>query len=296
MEIKDKYMRERLLFEQNLNFIQQQMIIAQQSSGGGPNQNNGLILNPLVETFITNAGITDPIQRLALNNLVNYIQPKPYYSKLPVIYPMVGGTALAHSFNLVNTSTYQLTWEGGWVHNSLGALPNGTNAYADTQFNPYVEGFTNTNAHISYYVTSPSTTTSDTQRLTGVSTSSDLQPIYIIVRTNPNDSVFGYGGTTGPTARFTQSDARGYFQLNRAGLTTEGSKNGEIVATSSQTMAGVTDLSFYLGCGRIPGYGNYKYSNRQCGFASFGDGLTTEEAADFNIAVQAFQTTLNRNV
>ena len=298
MEIKDKYMREQLLFEQNLNFIQQQqMIMSNSSSGGGVrNPNSNLVLNPLVETFVTDGGITDPTQRLALNNLINYIQPKPYYSKLKIIYPMVGETALAHSFNLVNTSTYQLTWEGGWVHNSLGALPNGTNAYADTQFNPYVEGFTNTNAHISYYVTSPTTTDSVTQRLTGVSTSSDLQPIYIIVRTDPNDSAFGYGGTTGPTSRFTQSDARGYFQLNRAGLTTEGSKNGEIVATSTQTMAGATDLSFYLGCGRIPGYGNYRYSNRQCGFASFGDGLTTEEAADFNIAVQAFQTTLNRNV
>jgi hypothetical protein len=61
-------------------------------------------------------------------------------------------------------------------------------------------------------------------------------------------------------------------------------------------MGGVTNLSFYLGCGRVLNYGNYRYSNRQCGFASFGDGLTTEEAADFNMAVQAFQTTLNRKV
>ena len=37
MEVKDKYMREQLLFEQQMNFIyQQQMIMSQASSGGGP--------------------------------------------------------------------------------------------------------------------------------------------------------------------------------------------------------------------------------------------------------------------
>jgi hypothetical protein len=300
MEIKDKYMREQLLFEQNLNFIQQQMIMSNSSSGGGvQNPNSNLILNPLVETFVNDGGITDPTQRLALNNLINYIQPKPYYSKLKIIYPMVGETALAHSFNLVNTSTYQLTFTGGWVHNSLGALPNGTNTYADTQFNPYVEGFTNTNAHMSYYVTSPSTPQDG--RMVGVSDGGDDQPIYIIhgysIATGLYSLATGYGGnTTGPTARWTVSDTRGFTQLNRAGLTVENTFNGSIKGTDTQTLASVTNLSFYLGVGRILSYGNYKYTNKQCGFASFGDGLTTEEAADFNMAVQAFQTTLNRKV
>lgn len=37
MEVKDKYMREQLLFEQQMNFIyQQHMIMSQASSGGGP--------------------------------------------------------------------------------------------------------------------------------------------------------------------------------------------------------------------------------------------------------------------
>ena len=37
MEVKDKYMREQLLFEQQMNFMyQQQMLMSQASSGGGP--------------------------------------------------------------------------------------------------------------------------------------------------------------------------------------------------------------------------------------------------------------------
>jgi hypothetical protein len=36
MEIKNKYMQEQLLFEQQMNFIhQQQMLMSQQASGGG---------------------------------------------------------------------------------------------------------------------------------------------------------------------------------------------------------------------------------------------------------------------
>jgi hypothetical protein len=39
-----------------------------------------------------------------------------------------------------------------------------------------------------------------------------------------------------------------------------------------------------------------KFSDRQCAFASIGDGLTDTQASDFYTAVQAFQTTLSRNV
>jgi hypothetical protein len=61
MEVKDKYMREQLLFEQNLNFIQQQrMMMSNESSGGGvfnPNQNqddteNSYVVNDYVEDYL----------------------------------------------------------------------------------------------------------------------------------------------------------------------------------------------------------------------------------------------------
>ena len=38
------------------------------------------------------------------------------------------------------------------------------------------------------------------------------------------------------------------------------------------------------------------YSTKQCAFASIGDGLTDTEAANFYTAVQAYQTTLSRQV
>ena len=63
MEIKDKYMREQLLFEQQINFMyHQQMLMSQQSSGGGPissttpsgsgdNTINSFVANDYVEDY-----------------------------------------------------------------------------------------------------------------------------------------------------------------------------------------------------------------------------------------------------
>jgi hypothetical protein len=42
--------------------------------------------------------------------------------------------------------------------------------------------------------------------------------------------------------------------------------------------------------------GVVQYSTKQCAFASIGDGLTDTEASNFYTAVQAFQTTLSRQV
>ena len=38
------------------------------------------------------------------------------------------------------------------------------------------------------------------------------------------------------------------------------------------------------------------FSSKECAFASIGDGLTDTQASNFYTAVQAFQTTLSRQV
>lgn len=52
------------------------------------------------------------------------------------VYPFIGGTAFSHKFNFLNPSQYQITWNGGWVHDSNGILGNGVDTYGDTGFNP----------------------------------------------------------------------------------------------------------------------------------------------------------------
>ena len=91
------------------------------------------------QAFITAAAITDVTQQNAINTLVVDLKGYNIWTKMKALYPFVGGTASTHKFNLKNPldtdAAFRLTFSGGWTHSSTGALPNGTNAYADTKFN-----------------------------------------------------------------------------------------------------------------------------------------------------------------
>ena len=92
--------------------------------------------DPDAQAFINAAGITGTTQQSAINTLVVSLKANNIWTKFDAIYPMVGGTATTHKFNLKNpadtNAAYRLSFVGGWTHSSTGALPNGTNAYADT--------------------------------------------------------------------------------------------------------------------------------------------------------------------
>ncbi len=83
------------------------------------------------------AGVTlTTTQKDAVNQWVVDSKAANIWTKFKAIYPMVGGTATSHKFNLKNpldtNAAFRLAFNGGWTHSSNGALPNGTNAYAST--------------------------------------------------------------------------------------------------------------------------------------------------------------------
>ena len=102
------------------------------SGGGGA-------LDPDAEAFLTAATITDPTEISAVNQLVIDMKDAGIWTKMKAVYPFVGGTATTHKWNLKDpqdtNAAFRLTFNGGWTHSSSGALPNGTNAYADTYLN-----------------------------------------------------------------------------------------------------------------------------------------------------------------
>ena len=86
--------------------------------------------------FITAAAITDATQQTAIDTLVKGMKADGIWTKMKAIYPFVGGTATTHKWNLKDPrdldAAFRLVFNGGWTHSSNGALPNGTNGYADT--------------------------------------------------------------------------------------------------------------------------------------------------------------------
>ena len=75
----------------------------------------------------------------------------------------------------------------------------------------------------------------------------------------------------------------------------KGFLNGILKATN--TAVGTTSINsnIYVGARNNAGTAQL-FSSKQFAFASIGDGLTDTEAADFYTTVQAFQTTLGRQV
>jgi hypothetical protein len=247
------------------------------------------------QAFITAAGITDATQQSAINTLVLDLKGYSIWDKMKAIYPFVGGTSSTHKWNLKDPrdldAAFRLVFNGGWTHSSTGALPNGTNAYADTKLNP--SGLLNANnISISTYLR----TNSDGLfcDLGAVSTVNYQYTIYArlsnVLYTDLGTSTFG-------RITYANTDSRGHFISTRTSSTSfKAFKNSTLKATLTTIQSNpLLSRVIFLGANNDVS-GTIQYSNRECAFATIGDGLTDTEAANFYTAVQAYQTTLSRNV
>lgn len=98
--------------------------------------------DPDALAYIAAAGITSPTQQTAIINLVTSLKTSGMWAKLYAFYPLMGSTLTAMSYNLKNTSQYQITWANTPSIVSGGLSFNGTSQYGDTNFSPIaVSGF-----------------------------------------------------------------------------------------------------------------------------------------------------------
>jgi hypothetical protein len=240
--------------------------------------------------FITAAGLTDDTQKNAINQLVLDLKGYSIWTKMKAIYPFVGGTATTHKFNLKNpldtNAAFRLVFNGGWTHSFNGALPNGTNAYADTFYNPSVNLADINSNHISFYSRTNSVTSSVEMGGGRGGVLVDLELRY---------SALSYNWNMASYITHTNSDSTGmYVNTRTASNAFKLIKNSATILNSGTGSAGATkpNITYHIG------KRNYDllWSNKQCALASIGDGLTDTEVANLYTAVQTFQTSLSRNV
>jgi len=253
----------------------------------------GIGLDPDAQAFLNAAGITDATITTAIDTLVIQLKAIGVWTKMKAIYPFVGGTATTHKFNLKNpadtNAAFRLSFSGGWTHSANGALPNGTNAYADTFLTPLGNLLLNS-VHLSYYSI---TNQSLTDALMGCSDGSFDNGLYLIPKGTPNIeySRVNQNLFTNPTGH---PKTFGFFNLVRtASINGLSYLDGNLINTISATSTNLSSQKIYLGSGN---FSVQQYSSCGCAFSSIGDGLTPTEAANYYTAVQSFQTTLNRQV
>jgi hypothetical protein len=239
------------------------------------------------KAFITAANITDGTQISAIYALAFGLQRVGLWNKMKAIYPMVGGVASSHKYNLKDPrdldSAYRLTFTGGWTHTSTGAKADGTSAYAISYLNTSILGIDN--IHVSYSIRNPNT---NYGVLWGVSNG-----INAVTYLNNNDYLvndLNYG------------DQYTNLKLINFSIITRNAANSKKIYIDGTLNASATNAT--IATATIPLYlnaiNNFNapvfYSNAECSFASIGDGLSDADAANFNTLVQNFNTTLNRQI
>jgi hypothetical protein len=197
---------------------------------------------------------------------------------------MVGASAAACAQNL-KSSSFTGTFSSGWTFASTGVTPNGTSAYFNT--NLPSNTMSNGSTHMSYY--------SRTNTAAGGSIEIGTETPDFLLWFNAFSLTLGNFGTNMVYAPMLTNTA-GFLLVSRY-TTTQGliQFNNSQQLKTALTGDSRSAKNIFIGAintGAPAGY----YSTKQTAFNSIGDGLNDTQASNFYTAVQAFQTTLSRQV
>ena len=234
------------------------------------------------QAFITAANITDSTQKTAINTLVTDLKTYSIWNKMKAVYPMVGGTASTHKFNLKDPrdldAAFRLVFGGGWTHDSTGALPNGTNAYADTKLVGTVD-ILSSNAGMGIY----SGTQGTSAGAFGTGSNYHIFPRYI--DNNTYYRVFNASGASN-----NNGSSLGLIHGYSNGTNAYAYYNSSSVGSMTVNNSGDSLQNLFFG--RMLG----NYDNHQLRFAFASLYLTNTDASNLYTIIQNYQTILNRQV
>ena len=232
----------------------------------------------------TAGGSLSLTEKQAVNQLVLDLKANSLWTPMKAIYPMVGASAAACAQNL-KSSSFTGTFTSGWTFASTGITPNGTSAYMDTTFNPNTSISDINSCHLSIY--SRTTTGNNAVDIGTAYPYWDVEIIY---------GSFYAGDMGGNYLITANSDAKGLWtnsRISSSNIVAYRNASSFVSGTSAPTTK--TPYNVYIGArndNNVPLF----FSNRQYAFASIGDGLTSTNVSNLYTAVQAFQTTLSRQV
>jgi hypothetical protein len=253
----------------------------------------------------TAGGSLSATEKEAVNTLVIQMKADGIWTKMKAIYPMVGGGNInlaaaqaACEQNLVSSS-FTGAFTSGWTFASTGVTPNGTSGYFNTTVNPSLITNFRSNHHQSFY--------SRTQLPSGDGFNMGIGDLSVggklfglgVVRSG-NVAVYDAGDFPQGRSTSNQTDARAFWIGScTASNLRKFYKNSSIIVTNTINQSPIAPNG-PIAIGAFYDVDSLSFQSfsmvQECALASIGDGLTDGEASDFYTAVQAFQTTLSRQV
>lgn len=235
---------------------------------------------------VTAAGGTlSATEKTAIDTLVRQMKTDGIWAKMKAIYPMVGASSAACSQNL-KSSSFTGTFTSGWTFASTGVKP--TNGYMNTNLSVSSNLLLNS-SHLSYYSrTNSNATEVEIGSVAGSNGS--------LVEIRTSGTTYYRINSGGTYISHSDANSQGFYIGNRtASNVINGWKNGIKLGTGTTISTSLISQNIWIGALNENNLANY-YTTKECSFSSIGDGLTDTEASNFYTAVQAFQTTLSRNV
>ena len=233
-------------------------------------------------------GSLTQIEKDAVNIMTLSLKSAGIWTKMKAIYPMVGASAAACAQNL-KSSSFTGTFTSGWTFTSTGVQGNGSSTFMNTNLIPASE-LSQDDSHLMVY--SRSNTIGGAVVDIGCLNSVRF---YIIVN-YAGATYIGFNFYT-DIAITTVADTRGFFLVTRSsGSLATMYRNNSVQGTTTQASTGINTVqSVYLGAYNNNGSLNF-VSTREYAFSSIGNGLDSTQSSDYYSIVQAFQTSLSRQV
>jgi hypothetical protein len=240
----------------------------------------------------TGVGLSTDLKQ-ACNDRIAAFKARGIWEKLIYYYGFLGGTAAAHAINWRSPGVYNVTWNGGVSHSSLGA--QGSSAgYGDTGYNPY-QGPLTTSMHLASYCRTESAAEIIDMGLDNSNVGGTYRQLKILNRWTDGICYFD------PVSRITTSNSSSLGLMCGSIDDGEGfiARNGTVLTSATVAAQSIKipdfDKTFWImGANANPGI--QYLSNRSYGSFSLGDAFTQAEAIGNYLDEQVYQTALGRQV
>jgi len=230
----------------------------------------------------------------AVNTLVVSLKADSLWTPLQAIYPFVGGTSGSMKWNLKDpqdtNAAYRMQFTGsGWTFDANGVQQsNSSTTYGNTH---YAADTNDNTIGMSMGVYINGGTNAQGYDLASITFTPSTAETALIAGFGNNTFYVAYGGLV-TTSAYTMPN--GFFVANSDGSTTKGYRNGSEVSTAAQTRNLNVVNAINLG-NRVGGVGD-SATDRRYAFCFLGKSLDATQNSDLYTAVQAFETTLSRNI
>jgi len=239
----------------------------------------------------TAGGSLSATEKTAVDTLVRQMKLDGTWTPMKAIYPMVGASAAACAQNL-KSSSFTGSFTSGWTFASTGVTGNGTSAYMNTNFNTATNQTVNNCSLSAYLRTSTMASGTDIGNFQGAS----ALPLTLIQTSSTTRNFYCWDYQTS-TVVITTSNPSGMWGVSRSGASAWVSfaRNAATARTTPTTQTTLPNNNVYIGASNSNGTAD-EFTTREIAFAHLGDSLSSTQFNNLYTTVQAFQTTLSRQV